>query len=341
MVGKSALITWALSAGFCVLLAGAASAEDTVQSLYAAAKKEGAVVYWSSMDVKANETIGKDFAKRFPGIRLQVFKIEPGPAIERIITESQAGRLEADVVDSPLGYLSQLTSRNLLDSYPWDKVFGLEPTKLMFGGRVLEYFNLDTPIAYNTTLVQPGEIKSWDDLLQPRWRGKVILEARGIEFPVLAEKWGEPHTFDYLHRLLANAPIIIQGGTPTGEALAGGQGAIALGTYGGRILQYKKEGAPIDWARVSPIPAMIYVAGVLKGAPHPAAAKLWTYFLTTPPAQKDLYETQGFGMLTGKNMSPLGQEMQAAGIQVILESPDIEHERQLLAQTGDIIRGRK
>src|SRR6185312_8654507 len=85
----------------CVLLmAPAARAADTIESLYAAAKKEGSVVYWSGNDVRTNRFVADEFAKKYPGIEVQLFKIQPGPAIDRIINESKAGRLTADIVDN-------------------------------------------------------------------------------------------------------------------------------------------------------------------------------------------------------------------------------------------------
>ena len=225
--------------GAAALATGAAlparAAEDTLQSVYEGAKKEGKVVFWSSNDVAVSQASAKRFAEKFPGIAVEAYKIEPGPAIERIIGETTANRLSADVVDSPISYTKLLFDRDLAISYPWEKVFGLDKDSILFDGRALYCYNLDVPIAFNTQMAKASDFKSWDDLLDPKWSGKILLEARGIEFPLLALAWGEEKAYAYLQKLLANKPIIIKGGTPTIEALAGGQGAVALGTYGGRV----------------------------------------------------------------------------------------------------------
>ncbi len=319
-----------------------ARAEDeTVQSIYEAAKKEGKVVFWSSNDVVANQASAKRFAQKFPGIEVESYKIEPGPAIERIIAESAAGKLSCDVVDSPISYTQTMFDRGLAISYPWDKVFGVPKDDILFDGRALYSYNLDVPIAFNTQLAKASDFKSWDDLLDPKWSGKILLEARGIVFPLLSLVWGEDKTFDYLKRLLANKPIIIKGGTPTIEALAGGQGAVAVGTYGGRVLQFQKDGAPVDWARIGPIPAMIYVQMAVKGAPHPNASKLWAWWTVTPDHLDELYKHHYFGRLTGPNMSPLGKMMQDAGAQVVFETTDSAKLQQLLVKSGAMIGGLK
>ncbi len=329
-------------AGLAALAAAPARADDeTLQSVYEGAKKEGKVVFWSSNDVIANQNSAKRLALRFPGVEVEAYKIEPGPAIERIIGESEAGRLSCDVVDAPISYTQLLFDRGLAISYPWEKVFGIDKDSVLFDGRAVYTYNLDVPIAYNTTLAKESDFKSWEDLLDPKWSGKVLLEGRGIVFPLLALAWGEDKTFTYLAKLLANKPIIIKGGTPTIEALAGGQGAVAVGTYGGRVLQYRMDGAPVEWARVGPIPAMIYVQMALKGAPHPNASKLWNWWTTTPEHQEELYKHHYFGRLTGPNISPLGKMMKDANLQVVVETTDSKEMQRLLVKAGGMISGNK
>jgi iron(III) transport system substrate-binding protein len=237
-----------LIAGAAVLalaFAGEAGAQETTQSVYEAAKKEGKVVFWSAMDIVQIKKAGAKFTARYPGVQFEQFQIQPGPALERMVAEANAGRVSADVFDSNLSYLPTMLERNLIETVEWNKVFGIPPIQILYDSKVVQYMNLDIPIAINTSMVKPGDIKSWDDLADPKWRGKVIVEARGLAFAIMAMSKGEDKTFDLLKRLIANKPIITKGGTPTIEALAGGQGAIAVGTYGGRIIQAHEEGAPV------------------------------------------------------------------------------------------------
>ena len=262
-------------------------------------------------------------------------------AMERIIGESGAGRLSCDVTDGPVAYTQLLFDRGLALSYPWADVFGIDPGDVLFEGRALYAYNLDCPIAYNTNLVQPGEIKSWEELTAPKWSGKVLLEARGIVFPLLALAWGEDKAFDYLKRLVANKPLIIKGGTQTLESLAGGQGAVAVGGYGGRVEQFKDEGAPVEWARVSPVPAMIYTHMALKGAPHPNAALLWNAWSIGKEHLDALYARQRNGRLSGSKISPLGQKMQGAGLEIVYETGNAAEMQTLLVRAGAAIGGLK
>ena len=86
---------------------------------------------------------------------------------------------------------------------------------------------------------------------------------------------------------------------------------------------------------------MIYVQMALKGAPHPNAARLWTWWTTTKAHQEELYKHHRFGRLTGPNLSPLGQAMKDAGLQVVIESQDTALMQRLLVKAGAMISGQK
>lgn len=312
-------------------------ATDSVQTIYQAAKKEGQLVYWGSPDVKTARALIDGFTKLYPGIKVDIFKIQPAPAIERILTAANAGRHEVDIVDSQLGYVKLLLDRGMLQSYDWEKNLGIDPERVLYDNKAIVGWHLDTPLAYNTNLVKPNELTSWDDPLNPKWQGKLIVEARGFMFAILALQWGEDKAFGYLKKVMANQPIVTKGGTNTIEALAGGQGAIAYGAYGGILQRFADQGAPVDWARIGPIPAQVAVLLPLKDAPHPNAARLWIKFFTSPEGQRILYENQGLDTVRGRDMGPIGKRYKAAGLATVMESTDAAKMRTLVAKAGSII----
>jgi iron(III) transport system substrate-binding protein len=318
---------------------GPAFGEETPASIYAAAKKEAKLVHWGSPDPKTARALSEGFAARYPGIAVEIQKVQPAPAIERVITATNAGRADVDVLDSQLGYVQLLADRELIGPYPWGETFGIDPARVMYGGRAVVAWHLDTPLAYNTAMARPEELKSWAALLDPKWRGKVIIEARGFMFAVLALAWGEGKAFDYLKGLVANRPVLTKGGTSTIEALAGGQGAVAFGAYGGILDQYKEAGAPVDWLPLSPIATQVAVAMPLKDAPHPNAARLWVSFLATQQARDILYRNQGLDLVTGRDAGPLGARYRAAGLDIVTESPDAALMRRLVTEAGALIGG--
>jgi iron(III) transport system substrate-binding protein len=225
----------ALAALGLLLAPAAARAEDTATSLYDAGKQEGKVVVWTPLEIGLYKKIAAKFAQRYPGIEIEAFRIQPGPAIERLVTEAKAGQVNVDLIDPNIAYLPILIERGLLEPYPWDSVFGVDAQRLLFDKRALVLGHYDMPIGYNTSLVGADDIQSWDDLTEPKWRGKLLLEARGFALGILAEKWGEARTLAFIRKLLDNRPIIIKGAQGMAEALAGGQGSVAIGAYAARL----------------------------------------------------------------------------------------------------------
>ena len=316
-------------------------AADSVQSLYEGAKKEGKVVLWSALDVSLHQKIAAKFNEKFPGIAVEAFKMFPGPAIERLITESKAGRVNVDIIDPNVAFLPPLFERGLAAAYPYDRVFGIDPSRLLFDKRTIAIGHYDIPITYNTSLVAPGAIHSYDDLLDRKYQGKLLVEAHAYALAILGAKWGDRKILDFINKLLANRPIIINSPTATAEALAAGQGAAAIGAYAARVSLFKDQGAPVDWARVGPIPSQTVVSVPINGSPHPNAAKLYAAFWATREAQEIFYREQRHGMLTGPDRNARGAEIEKRGLEVVFEPTDIAKSRHLLEMTSRALGGIK
>lgn len=314
---------------------------EDAQSVYEAAKKEGKVVLWTALDVSLQKRVAAKFNEKYPGIAVEAFKIFPGPAIERLVTENKSGQTQVDIIDPNVGFLPILFERGLVESYPYDTVFGVDPQRLLFDQRGIVIGQYDIPISYNTNLVSSDAIKSLDDLLDPRYRGKILVEAHAYGLAILGVKWGDDRLVDFIRKLIANRPTIVNSPTATAEGLAGGQGAIAFGAYAARISLFKDQGAPIDWARVGPIPAQQVVSVPIKGGPHPNAAKLYAAFWATPEAQRIFYDEQRHGMVLGKDAHERGKEIQRRGIEVVLEPTDIALGRHLLEVAAKALGGIK
>ena len=102
----------------------------------------------------------------------------------------------------------------------------------------------------------------------------------------MVNKWGEQKTLDYIKRLMENKPLIVVGGSPAAEALDERK---SIGPYAGKINFFKQDGAPVDWALVGPITAMIYTTLVPKGAHNPNVARLFCAWLSRQTDKTLLY----------------------------------------------------
>ena len=84
--------------------------------LVEAAKKEGEVVYYTTMTLDQSKSVADRFEKKY-GIRVTLFRTGGGPLLNKIFTESRGGRHEWDVVVGRGEMVLPLTQRKLLASY--------------------------------------------------------------------------------------------------------------------------------------------------------------------------------------------------------------------------------
>ncbi len=297
---------------------------EAVAKLYQAAKKEGTVIIWGPTDAIIYQRMQAALDKEYPGIKIENFESIPEPLVQRIIAETQAGKPPAvDIVQSgSLRALRPLIDRDLLVSYDgWEKHFGLDA--VYANRRFVGAYNLTLPIAYNTKVVSAQEApKSWEDLADPSWKGrKIIMEARLVPFAMLGTEWGKAKAAELVKKILGQQPLIVQGGTTVANALAGGQVSLAVGTYAYTIERLKKQGAPVEWIPVSPLPVLTSAEGVLKTAPHPNAARFFAGWMSTPEGQHIRYATQGQAMEVGKNaIGHVAERIRSQKPQIILET---------------------
>lgn len=308
----------------CVSAAHAQQDKAAINKLYEAAKKEGSVVIWGPSDPIIYQKAQEVLNKQYPGIKIEHFEILPEPLVQRLITESQAGKQSSvDIVQSgSMRAVRPLIDRDMLSPYAgWDKDFDIDA--LYANQRFVGNYNLALPIAYNSKMVSEKDLpKSWDDLLDSKWKGrKIITEARLVPFAMLGTELGKQKSILMATRLLAQDPIILQGGTTAVNALAGGQAPLAIGVYAYAVSKLKQKGAPVDWLPISPLPMLTSAMGVPKTAPHPNAARFFAGWMGTLEGQKIIYEFSGQATLVGKNAyGSVAERLKTAKPKIILET---------------------
>jgi len=176
----------------CVLVIGAgfssASAQDP--NLLAAAKREGRVVWYSS--VGESQQFAQEFEKKYPFIKVDVVRGTVYPLMNRILNEAAAGNYLFDVVRQATLTIGLLIQRGLLQPYE-------SPERVAYaaGWKDKQGYWTSTDdnyfvIGYNTRQVSAAEApKDWDDLLAPKWRGKIGMDPDNhILYGALEQSWG-------------------------------------------------------------------------------------------------------------------------------------------------------
>jgi iron(III) transport system substrate-binding protein len=200
-----------LAACATALLAAAwagASAAQTLDEVKAGAAKEGKVVWYDSLPRAEGDAILAEFQKAFPLVKSVEYLEVPGAAkTARITQESRAGGPTADVtLDGPASGMRHASSGFLLP-VDW-KALGVEMSKERTPNEYL--IAITAPlfgVLYNTNKVKDAEApKTYQELADPKWAGRMGTWSRAIGFVILAADWGEDKTTDLVKKFSALKP---------------------------------------------------------------------------------------------------------------------------------------
>lgn len=288
-----------ISLGLLLLLILPTAQAAAPDSRIEGAKREKRLVWWATLSsTEANEVI-KRFNRRYPFVEVEHWRATGEVIAEKIWAEFHAKRHTWDVV---LGgenrKFPDLIKAGILQKW---SVPGLANVHKQGRDRngywVVMGGNVIVP-AYNTTLVPSSQApRSWEDLLDPKWKGKLAVTTDVKPWVVLAQPgaWEKEKVRKYISRLAANKPQIINGHTQAVALLAAGEFAIAAEVYLYRVRMLMKKGAPVDWARVNPVLFTGSAFILSKNAPHPNAAYLWLDWIFSDEGNKAVDEITGKG----------------------------------------------
>ena len=148
--------------------------------------------------------------------------------------------------------------------------------------------------AYNTRLVPARQLaKSYDDLLDPKWKGKLMMEGTKADwFAGMLQILGQERGLKYMRELAKQQPSPREGHELLAQLVVAGEGVFDINIPASSVERMKERGAPIDWTALGPVPAIMVGVGIATGAPHPNAAKLFLEFVLSREGQK-LMQTPG------------------------------------------------
>jgi ABC-type Fe3+ transport system substrate-binding protein len=274
-----------------VLLA-CAQARAADNGLYEAAKKEGEVVWYTSLIVnQAVRPLIDAFDMKYPGIEVKYSRADSGPNAIKVMNEARAGKVEGDVFDG-IATTPPLLKAGLVEKFAPSEVDKYPPALRDADGRwnaLVVYFL--TP-GINTQLVGKDEIKTAEDLLNPKWHGKIAWSTEPSSgapeyVGAVLRTMGDDKGMEFL-RALAKQDIVNVDATNRAvlDEVILGQYAIALTIFNHHAVLSAEKGAPVAWLKVEPIPAPFHSIGLVKNAPHPNAAKLLIDFLLSEEGQR-------------------------------------------------------
>ena len=247
------------------------------ERLVKAAKKEGSLTLYTSNAAETIKLLSADFEKRY-GVRVNVWRASSVKVLQRMVAEKKANRWDFDAASVSSPELEALYREQLLQEVRsgWHKGM-LEGTLPAHRGWAPQFINVFVQ-AYNTREVRKQDLpRRWTDLLEPRWRGRLGVEAKAGEwYCSLLKDLGEDKGSELFREIAArNGWSVRSGNSVLANMVVSGEVPLALAVYSHMIEQAKQQGAPVDWFAIDPMIARSNGIGVSRRPPHPNAALLF------------------------------------------------------------------
>jgi len=309
--------------------------------VFEAAKKEGKLVVYSSV----NEEEGLPIWKRFEdqtGIKIEYVRGSDAQLIARMMIEGRAGQSPWDLVlitaahKLPPQLLAQIDPPEAQQLFPAAR----DPNRRLYGFSA----NYNVP-AYNTNLVKAADLpQSYEDLAKRSdWAGRVVVNEYDSEWvAALLAHYGDSKGRDVLRSLGATLkPAIVNGHLAVARAVGAGEYAIALTNYVNLTLNVKLNGAPTDYWAIDPVGVFYMLMAASAQAPHPNAARLGANFILSQEGQALLARRGRIPARPDVETNPPGVLKALLTKKVMPIMLDPEQEKRLDATFKELIAGRQ
>jgi iron(III) transport system substrate-binding protein len=171
---------------------------------------------------------------------------------------------------------------------PFDYVgAGVAKNRVEYDSSTISVANQFALPTYNSKLVAAKDVpKKWEDLLDPKWKGKLgVINSTHHWGRLAAGPWGDEKTIDFVKKLSAQKPLLTRAGEMA-QRLVLGEVLVSATLQDSQLHESQKTGAPLAFAdEVQPVISPEYHVGVLKNAPHPSVGHLFVIFMASPEVQ--------------------------------------------------------
>jgi iron(III) transport system substrate-binding protein len=270
--------------------------EARTRALVDGARKEGEVMVYHSSQTEDLKPVFDAFTQKY-GVKVRDWRSSSENVVQRVISETRAGRRDVDFIENNAPEMEALHREKLLLRMESPQLADLRPDTVPahheWATSTLDIFVQ----AYNTERVQREELpKSYQDLLDPRWKGRLGIEAEDQAwFGTLLHGLGEAKGARLFSDIVAaNGVSVRKGHTLLANLVASGEIPFALTVYNYKPQQLKAKGGSIDWIVLAPAVAQLHAVAVPAKAAHPHAAMLLF----------DFFLGEGQALLAARNFVP-------------------------------------
>jgi iron(III) transport system substrate-binding protein len=278
---------------------GAYAATDRERILFEGAKREGKLVWYTTLATDQNKQISGAFERKYPGVSVETYRTGSSALAQRLLTEAKARRHIADAIETTPPGLMTFRDSQLLLPYTSPHLAAFPEDSKEKGPKNLVYWTIVREsyvgFAYNKRFLNAADVpKNFDGLMRPALRDNMGLSgddtgARIVGAMVRAK--GEA----FVKRLKEqNIRMHMMAGSALTQLVAAGEIFASPSQFYSATNVAAKRGAPVAWVPMELVVASAGGAAVYANAQRPHAALLFADFLLSPEGQK-LYEDLFFG----------------------------------------------
>ncbi|HYA27806.1 MAG TPA: extracellular solute-binding protein [Acidobacteriota bacterium] len=272
-----------------LLAASAPVSDEAMDQVYEKAKKEGGkVTVYAPFSNRSIEVILPGFMKRFPGVTVNHVDGTPNQLLARVIAEARGGRVLADVFGGSLPYMAQITEQKLVAplTVPEAAAFPAQMKSSFWVATDTQYYVL----GWNTNLLKKGEApNNFEDLANAKWKNNLMAEDRDYQMLIALAKRkynNDDKAIELFKKIAANQVEFHRGHSDLVEFLVAGQQAVCFTCYAHHFPPRVKKGAPIQSLLNEGVGEIGGAVSMLKDAPHPIGALLWTRWALSEEGQR-------------------------------------------------------
>jgi iron(III) transport system substrate-binding protein len=272
--------------------AAAPPAATVTKELIEAAKKEGKVVWYTSVDLPLAERVARAFEAKYPGVAVRVERTGAERVFQRIGQEYSSRIHAVDVVNSSdaahlivwkrNGWLEPFVPEDVAKHFPAEHK---DPDGMFASFRVFL-----CPMGYNTSLVKPEDApKSFAELLEPKWAGKIVKAHPSYSGTILTATYqiARDIGWSFFEKLASQRIMQVQSAADPPKKLALGERAVMADGIEYGMFQIKEKGQPVELIYPSEgTPLIVGPNAVFKAAPNPNAARLLQSYLLSAECQQ-------------------------------------------------------
>jgi iron(III) transport system substrate-binding protein len=326
MIGLKAIGRLASSLALLVAVSHPASAQQVSLD---AAKKERKVNVYGTVVPQVMSLIEKGFESKY-GVNIEYWRGDATKVIDRVLTEWRSGKPAFDVVIGARGPLSLGKTDGVYAKFSPPSANNFPAKFKDKDGQLTAWRVTPVGILYNTELVKAGEVpKSLDDLLDPKWQGKISMPDPSRHASTATYLWnlsqfrGEKW-MDFVRALAKQKPLLVESYSSVPNMIVRGEAALGI-TY----IQYAPQTkGPINFAPITQILADPSDVGLSVKAANPNAARFLMDYLCSPEGQKKVAETGEFVLAPGVFPNIPGADRIMANTR-LLEDPSAEQLQKL------------